>query len=370
MKLPKEANAVIKKLQVKVDRMIEQIGSGSPHCTDANGIYDNKKADCWTSGFWPGLLWIMYDVTGEERYKDVAWSWDEQIEQLFIQPTDELHHDVGFQFLCTAVIKNKITGDADALRRGLEAANFLAGRFNPAGNFIRAWNWDKHGWAIIDCMMNISLLFWASEVSGDPRFKHIAVRHADTAMQRFIRQDGSVKHIVSFDPESGEYIEAFAGQGFHADSAWSRGAAWAIYGFANTYRYTQDERYLNVAKRTAHYFLASLPEDHVPYWDFRLPTQEGEPRDSSAGAIAASGLLEIADLVPPSEQWLYAHSAVRILTSLTENYSALDSTDYQGILKEGTGNRPKNHYNTSVIYGDYYYVEAIAKLSGWSRKVF
>lgn len=363
--------SLVDRLDEKVSLLLDQFRSGqSPHGTNASGQYDDLEADCWTSGFWPGLLWIMYEMTGKERYKDEAWNWDERIESYLIRQTEQMHHDVGFQFLCTAVLKHEISGDAEARRRALAAANFLAGRYNPAGEFIRAWNWDAYGWAIIDCMMNVSLLFWASRETNDPRYKHIAVKHADTAMKYFIREDGSVHHIVCFDPEKGDFKEALGGQGFAADSSWSRGAAWALYGFAGTYRNTGDVRYLQTAKKVAHYFLASLPEDRVPYWDFRLPSIENEPRDTSAAAIAASGLIELAELVPSSEGRLYRDGAESMMKALTESYTAWDNDQYQGIISGGTGNKPKNHFNTSLIFGDYYYVEAVAKLNGWKRKIF
>ncbi|QYR24019.1 glycoside hydrolase family 88 protein [Paenibacillus sp. sptzw28] len=361
----------MKRLESKVDRMIGQIGDKCPHFAGKDGVYDNIGTDWWTTGFLPGILWVMYDMTGKEHYKEAAWHWDEVLEEWFVKPTVELHHDVGFQFLSTAVIKHMVTGDEDGLRRGLEAANFLAARFNPVGSFIRAWNEDKHGWAIIDCMLNISLLFWASRVTGDPRYKHIAVRHADTTLKYAIREDGSVNHIISFDPETGEFIEAFGGQGYSATSAWSRGTAWALHGFANAYRNTGDIRYLSVSKRIAHFFLASLPEDSVPYWDFRVESLDGEPRDSSAAAIAASGLIEIAAAVPSGEARLYAGAAERILLSLTENYGTWDKPEHEAILVGGTGNKPANSFiDGSLIYGDYYYVEAIAKLNGWKNRIY
>lgn len=214
---------VMNRLDTKVTRMIGQIGGKCPHFAGEDGKFDDIASDWWTTGFWPGMLWIMHDMTGKDHYKDAAWPWDETLEQWFVKPTVELHHDVGFQFLPTAVIKNVLTGDEDGLRRGLEAANFLAARYNPVGRFIRAWNEDKHGWVIIDCMLNISLLFWASKVTGDPRYRHIAVSHAETAMQYGVRKDGSTKHILSFDAETGAYIENFGGQGYSAESCWSRG---------------------------------------------------------------------------------------------------------------------------------------------------
>ncbi|WP_226671162.1 glycoside hydrolase family 88 protein [Metabacillus litoralis] len=360
---------LLKKLEAKVERMVDQIGDKSPHVARADGVYDDMPHAWWTSGFWPGMLWVLYDMTDNEKFKSAAMDWDEKLQKSISE--HKMDHDVGFQFLLTAVLKHEILKSESGFGIGLEASNYLAGRFNPVGKFIRAWNGDKIGWAIIDCMMNLSLLFWASRVTGDPRYKQIATLHADTILQHGIREDGSVCHILSFDPNSGEFIESIGGQGYASDSAWSRGNAWAIYGFANTYRHTGDSRYLQAAKRVAHHFIAGLPYDYVPYWDFRLNSIENEPRDSSAASIAASGLLEIADMVPSNEKQLYANAATKILTSLTENYGTWDQPEHQGILVGGTGNKPVDeNINVSLIYGDYYYVEAIAKLNGWKRRIF
>jgi unsaturated chondroitin disaccharide hydrolase len=359
-------------IKSKADQMLAAIGDKSPHVAGANGIYDDMRIDWWTSGFWPGILWIVYDMTGDEKYKEAAWNWDERLSERFLE-NNYFDHDVGFHFLPTAVIKYKLTGDADAARRALFAANFLAGRFNTKGGFIRAWNGDMLGWSIIDTMMNLSLLFWASEESGDPRFSHIAKAHADMVMKQFVREDGSVHHIIRFDPETGERAEAIGGQGAAPDSAWSRGAAWALYGLTNTYRYTEDPSYLDAAQRVANFFISSLPEDSVPHWDFRAEPDEGEeiPRDSSAGAIAASGLLELADVLPDPEGRLYATVAKRILSSLRDHYGTWDLPEHEGMLLEGTGHKPAGqNVNVSLIYGDYFYVEASAKLNGWKHRIF
>lgn len=362
---------LLERLQPKVDRMIAEIGGNCPHVAKEDGIYDNLPTDAWTSGFWPGLLWLMHEATGLEHYKTSAWDWDQKLAKRLAEPTEDMHHDVGFQFLPTAVIKYRLTGDREARRIGLNAANYLAGRFNPAGNFIRAWNGDNVGWAIVDCLMNLSLLFWASLESGDPRFKHIAIRHADMSLRHALRPDGSVNHIVSFDPETGEFIEALGGQGYGPESGWSRGTSWAVYGFANAYKYTGDVRYLDAAKRTAYFFVSQLPEDHVPHWDFRTGGREGEPRDSSAGAIAASGMLEIARHVPEAEREWFQSRAEEILRSLTNHCCTWDLPGHQAILLHGTGFKPAGfNIDVSLIYGDYFYVEAIAKLAGWQGQVF
>lgn len=358
-------------LQVKVDRMIAQLGDKSPHVAKEDGVYDDMRIDWWTSGFWPGILWILYDMTGKEHYKEAAWRWDEKLEQASVR-NNNFHHDVGFQYLPTAVIKHKLTGDSDGLRRGLQAANFLAGRFNLNGSFLRAWNQDKIGWSIVDSTMNLSILFWAAEMTGDPRFEQIGRAHADTVVDKFIREDGSVNHILSFDPKTGELIESLGGQGAGPLSAWSRGASWALHGLANVYRYTGEVRYLRAAQRVANYFLACLPEDDVAHWDFRAAESlDDEPRDTSAATCAASGLIELAEFLPVIEGNVYRRAAERMLLSLTQKYGTWDQPEHQAILLEGTGNKPAGqNVNVSLIYGDYYYVESIAKLLGWKQRIF
>lgn len=370
-----------KALEKKVERMIEQLGDKSPHVAPLDtGRYDSMSVDWWTSGFWPGMLWIMYDMTGKEAFKQAAWSWDEKLERKKLED-NRFHHDVGFQYLPTAVIKYKLTGDHDARRRGLAAANDLAGRFNLAGSFLRAWNtpnereawnYDNIGWAIVDSSLNLSLLFWASEQLKDPRFAHIAKAHADTVVRDFIRDDGSVCHIVSYDPMTGEKLGSIGGQGAGPDSAWSRGAAWALHGMANTHRYTGEVKYLCAAQKVAHYFLAMLQDDPVPYWDFRAAEyMSDEPRDTSAASCAASGLLEIADALSAIEGEPYRQAAKRILHALTQQYGTWDRPEHEAILIGGTGHKPANaNINVSLIYGDYYYVEALAKLNGWKHRIF
>lgn len=363
------------KLDAKVKRMITLIGDKSPHVAGADGKYDDNAHDWWTSGFWPGLLWVMYDYTGDEVYKAAAWDWDHKLNLCFEDYPVELHHDVGFQFLPTAVCKYEWTGDQEALRIGLKAANFLMGRYNAAGEFIRAWNVedgvDYRGWAIIDCLMNIPLLTWATKTTGDPRYQHVAMKHTDTFLKYGIRDDGSSCHVLSFNPQTGEFIEQIGGQGYSPTSAWSRGNAWALYGLSLAYRHFGDHKYLTAAKRVAHHFITALPDDSIPYWDFRLPTLEGEPRDSSAAAIAASGLMELAEHLDEHEKRIYLSAAERMLYALSEHYATWDQPGHEAILIGGTGHKPANsNINVSLIYGDYYFVEAFAKLNGWKNRIF
>lgn len=358
-------------LLLKTEKMIGQIGDKSPHVAKADGIYDDMRYDWWTSGFWPGILWVMYEMSGNEKYKDAAWGWDEKLEQKMVQ-ANNFHHDVGFQFLPSAIVKYKLTGDEDAKRRGLFAANFLAGRFNLAGQFLRAWNQEKIGWSIVDSSLNLSILFWAAQEIADPRFDHIGKAHANTIVNYFIREDGSVNHIVNFDPQTGEFIESLGGQGAGPHSSWSRGQAWALHGMANTYRFTGDKKYLYAAQRVANYFLACLPDDHVPHWDFRVAVSlDGIPRDTSAATCAASGMLELAELLSPLEGAVYRRGAENILLSLSKHYATWDQPDHEAILIAGTGHFPNGeNIDVSLIYGDYYFVESIAKLRGWKTRIF
>ncbi|UUZ96711.1 glycoside hydrolase family 88 protein [Paenibacillus sp. P25] len=352
----------------KVERTSQRIGAQFPHAS-VNGSYVLEPASWWTAGFWPGLLWSLYRETKNEEFKIVAEQCELQLDQV-IADYYKLDHDIGFMWTLTSIARYKPLQAEDAKRRGSLAANLLAARFNVKGGFIRAWNpWregeDNAGWAIIDCLMNLPLLYWASEVSGDPRYKHVAVEHADTVLEHFIRPDGSVYHIVRFDAHTGQRIEALGGQGFAPESAWSRGAAWAIYGMALSYRYTGEERYLQAAKRVAHFFIAQLPEDHVPVWDFRLPPGITPYRDSSAGACAACGLLLIADLVDPVEATVYRQKAEAMLHSLYTNYGAWDNPQEEGLILHGTSHYPEGrNVDVPLIYGDYFFVEGLSRLMG------
>jgi unsaturated chondroitin disaccharide hydrolase len=353
----------------KVQRNAAVIGANFPFYS-MNGTYQFSKPSNWTSGFWPGLLWLVHEQTGDTMCKLQAEACEEQLDNVLHQ-FYELSHDMGFMWTLSSLANYKLTGNSESKRRALTAASHLAGRFNSRIGIIRAQN-DRDdvpgsnvGATIIDCLMNLPLLYWASETTGDPRFRHVAINHTDTVLERLVRSDGSVAHVCSYDPEDGQFIELKAGQGYAADSAWSRGAAWALYGLTLGYAYTGKEVYLNGAKRVAHFFMSSLPKDKLPYWDFRLPVYDGAARDSSAASIAASGLAELARFVSASESVLYQQSAVQLVESLYESCGTWNDEEEQGLLLHATGNYPAGkEINVPIIYGDYYFAEAVYKLSG------
>ena len=309
------AEEVLEKVKEKMVWVSEKNKDIIPYTTDANGNYDDRSSEekewnhddglnWWTNGFWGGIMWLLYQDTQEEKYAQIARVSEQKMEKCF-ESYFGLHHDVGFMFLPTAVADYRLTGHEDSKRIAMHAANLLAGRFNPVGKFIRAWNQvpgsDTRGWAIIDCMFNICLLYWASEESADPRFRQIAMMHADTVMENFIRPDGSVCHIVEFDPETGVMVKSHGGQGYAEGSSWTRGQGWALYGFANSYTHTGKQEYLDTAKKVAHYCIANIPENGIIPVDFRQPTQPAW-EDSCGACIIAGGLLEVAKHVPELEK--------------------------------------------------------------------
>ncbi|MBO7662785.1 MAG: glycoside hydrolase family 88 protein, partial [Clostridia bacterium] len=255
----------------------------------------------------------------------------------------------------------KLTGDPQARTDTMHAASLLMGRLNPAG-FIRAWNQPSQaGFAIIDCLMNLSLLFWASRETGDPRFRNAAVIHADTALREFLRPDGSVSHIIEFDPADGKRVREHAGQGCALGSSWSRGQAWGLYGFTLAFLNTGEERYLKAAQRIAAYFVSHIRPDGLTDSDFCQPPEE-ERIDNMAGAIAACGLLELAR-TDGEKRW--KESAEKLINGLLDHCA--DWTQERcGILTHCTASYHDDGAgrHTNITYGDYFLTEALAKLNG------
>ncbi|MDD3428481.1 MAG: glycoside hydrolase family 88 protein, partial [Oscillospiraceae bacterium] len=266
------AQHVFEKLDLKLQAECNRMGDKIPYIAQ-NGQYiqdmRQENLSWWTNGFWAGMLWQMYHATQNAVYQQQAQKTEIEFDTA-LQNFEGLHHDVGFMWLHSAVADYRLTQNPQSRVRGLHAATLLAGRYNPIGKFIRAWNGDKVGWMIIDCLMNLPLLYWAQSQTQDNRFGYIAQQHADTAMRVLLREDGSCNHIAVFNPESGEVEELPAGQGYAEGSAWSRGQAWAIYGFALSALHTGKEAYLSAAKKAAHYFIANIAQTNwVSLVDFR-----------------------------------------------------------------------------------------------------
>ena len=314
----------------------------------------------WTGGFWPGLMWQLYVQTKDEQFKTEALRTEDML-TAELRAFRYLNHDVGFMYLLSSGAHDKLIGDEQAALDTLHAANLLMGRYSPVG-YIRAWN-EKHkmGYAIIDCMMNLSLLFRASRMTEDPRFEKVARLHADMTMREFIRENGSVAHIVEFDPATGARIGEVAGQGYALGSSWSRGQAWGLYGFTLAYMNTKDERYLETAERIAKYFIANIREDGLTDCDFRQ-SKDVYRLDNIAGACAACGFLELHKLTGRAE---YRAAAEKLLDGLIDHCCDFGDT-YCGILTHCTAAYHDDNVgtHTNITYGDYFFVEALCKLKG------
>jgi len=340
--------------------------------TAVNGVHDDRhkvEPEWWTNGFWPGMMWILYAQTKNEQYMKAAINAENKLRDVFTLKTDCMNHDCGFMWDISSGVHYRLTKDAQAKRDALLASYFLMGRFNVEGGYIRAWdNWegfseDHTGWTIIDCMMNLPLLYRATEITGDDRFKAVAKIHAERTIKNHIREDGSVRHIVEQNPKNGEYVNDFGGQGYEKGSSWSRGQAWALYGFVLSYIHTKEEKYLDTAKRIANYFISCLNDEEgfLPLCDFRSP-KEPVIYDSTAGACAACGLIEIASCVENYEKDLYLNAAIKLLKAMTEKFTDF-SEETDALLYYGTeAYHSEKGRHIPIIYGDYFYVEAVYKL--------
>lgn len=360
-------NHMLEKCNLKISNTVDRTGNFIPYIAKPYECYQKNYAkedlSWWTNGFWSGIMWMLYDQTKDEKYSEVAKFTEEQFDFLFESRFPALHHDVGFMWMHTALASYRRTEDLQSKRRALHAANTLAARYNPNGEFIVAWNWEN-GWMIVDSLMNIPILFWASEEWGDPRYKSIAIKHLDTALNFITREDGSANHISSFDPVSGEFIESHGGQGYGHGSTWSRGLSWVVYGMTLAYKYTQEQKYLDAAKKAANYFITnSLQHDYIAPIDFMSPL---EPfySDTTASCIVASALVDLSEFVCPQEADNYLYVCEKIISKIDSDYCNYDITS-DGILQGGAeryrdDNDPQG---VNIVYGDFFLIEALMKLT-------
>lgn len=334
-----------------------------PRSTNPDGTLHTRTANNWVSGFFPGSLWYMYEYSKDEKFKDAAIKWTEAVSE---QQHNRGTHDVGFIINCSYGNGRRLTGNEAYGAVIIKTAESLLTRYTEKVGCTKSWDWSDT-WkfpVIIDNMMNMELLFEASKLSGDPSFKNAAIDHANTTMLNHYRSDFSSFHVVDYDPETGEVLEKVTHQGYSPESTWARGQAWGLYGFVLCYRETQDETYLNQAKRIASFIMnhPRTPEDLIPYWDYDVPGIPNEPRDASAAAIMASALLELSTLTEDQTNDYFLH-AEKILESLSSNtYLASPGTNNNFLLKHCTGHKPADsEVDGPLIYGDYYFLEALLR---------
>ncbi|WP_017257285.1 glycoside hydrolase family 88 protein [Pedobacter arcticus] len=334
-----------------------------PHSLLSNGKLRYYQIDEWTGGFWPGSLWNMYAYTKDPQWKDAALKWTNSLEA---NQYNTKHHDIGFMMYCSYGNALKFDNNPKYQQILVQSAKSLTQRYSPIVGSIQSWNTRKSKgdinlWeyaVIMDNMMNLELLFYASKVTGDPLYKGIAIKHAEKTMQNHLRKDYSSYHVVNYDPKTGKVLHQQTLQGFSDQSTWARGQAWGIYGFTTVFRETKQKRFLNTAIKMADFYLdhPNLPTDKIPYWDFNVgqkgfnpdwnfePAQfKDTPRDASAAAITRSALLELSTFVKGSKKQKYYNAAVAMLKSLSSDaYLNTDGENPYFLLKHSTGNLPSN----------------------------
>lgn len=358
------------KLEKKLTKTAVKSRNKLPY-TSINGMHDNKTEtdpNWWTNGFWGGMMWLMYLATGNPEFKKTA----EQSEVLLdeaLKKFKKMNHDVGFMWHLVSGANYRITGNEASCIRNLYAAAFLSSRYNVDGDFIHAWNGiERMGYSIIDCLMNLSILYWASDETGDPSFRKIAMRHMDMALRDHIRPDGSINHIVNHELDKVGVKNIPLGQGYSETSCWSRGLAWAVYGSVISYIHTDKKEYLSAAKKTADYFIEHCRKtDYLPLIDFMAP-ETPVYYDSTAGVCAACGMLEIAKCVSEEEGLRYTQEAINILKACDEKCCNYEE-DEDAIVFMGSERYPLKGINRKgvhipIIYGDFFFLEAIFKLKG------
>jgi unsaturated chondroitin disaccharide hydrolase len=323
----------------------------------------------WTSSFWTGMLWLAYEATGEKIFRETASYQLADYRSRLDEHIEVETHDLGFLYTLSAVAQWKLTADHAAREAALKAADLLLVRYHEKAGIIQAWgdlnDSGQRGRAIIDCAMNLPLLHWASGETGNPHYAEAATRHIARANEHMIRQDWSSFHTFHFDPATGAALRGTTAQGHSDSSCWARGQAWGIYGNSLSHRYTRDKAQLEAGRGLARYFLNRLPEDLVSYWDLSF-TSGGEERDSSAAAIAACGLLDLSAQLPLSDpdRRPFENAALRILESLATLYTSAADPKSNGILLHAVYSKPAKHgVDECCIWGDYFYVEALLRLT-------
>ena len=366
------------------ERALRIIGEVLPEFTekfpDSNsiqGFYKPTENVEWTTGFWTGVLWLAYEYTKDDKYRKAAEVQVDSFLHRIKEKIDVNHHDMGFLFSLSCVAAYKLTGSENGKKAAVLAADQLASRYRQTGQFLQAWgdvDNPKEYRLIIDCLLNLPILYWASEVTGDPTYAEKAVNHIHTAMKCVLREDNSTYHTHFIDMETGEPTVGVTHQGNRDGSAWARGQAWGIYGIALSYRYTKEESYKDLFYRVTDYFIEHLPEDLVPYWDFDFDTGSSEPRDSSASAIAICGMLEMIPHLDKEKAEFYKEASDRMLHALIKECANKDTSESNGLLLHGTyardtqfntcKNRGVDECNT---WGDYFYMEALMRtLRTWN----
>lgn len=351
----------------QIDANMEYFKDKFPSSATKNNEYGIIENIEWTDGFWTGLLWLAYEYTGDEKYRELA---DKNVASFKnrVEKDIELdHHDLGFLYSLATVSGYKLTDSEDAREASIKAANKLISRYQEKGEFIQAWGElgsKDHYRFIIDCLLNIPLLYWASDETGDAKYRNIANKHFVTSCNNVIRDDASAFHTFYMDNETGKPLRGVTRQGYSDDSAWARGQAWGVYGIPLNYRYTRNESCFNLYEGMTNYFLNRLPKDNVCYWDLIFNDGDDHSKDSSAAAIAVCGMHEMNKYLPEVDEnkEVYKYAMHNILRSLIENYMNPEIEPGKPVLLHGVYSwHSGKGVDEGNIWGDYFFLEALIR---------
>lgn len=359
--------------QYAVDKIKENQAEFSylvPPAASKNLVYVPEGNTDWTSSFWIGQLFLAKELTGSNDFNEVINHQLESFQHRLDQKIGLETHDIGFLYSLSAVADYRLNKRETSKKMAIAAADLLMTRFNDKAGIIQAWgdlnDPEQQGRMIIDCLMNLPLLYFASDETGDSKYKNAAYRHAKQTQKYIVRDNYTTYHTYYFDVNTGEAKYGKTQQGYSDESCWARGQAWGIYGFTLSYLHTGDRTFLETAKNVSDYFISKLPKDKVCYWDLIFDDNSGEEKDSSAAVIAACGLLELAKHLPLTDEKkaFYEKTALEIMESLAAHYTTINKPESNGILLEGVYDKKTNNgVNECMSWGDYYYVEALTRLN-------
>lgn len=351
----------------KIDRNIEIFGENFPTPATKNNTYDVMDNTEWTNGFWTGILWLAYEYTKDNKYKELAEKNVESFYNRIVKNIEVSHHDLGFLYIPSCVSAYKLTDNQMAYDAAVMAADALIKRYQEKGEFIQAWG--ELGAAdnyrlIVDCLLNIPLLYWATEVTGEEKYKEIAKKHFRTTIANAVRDNASAYHTFYFNPENGEPVGGKTRQGYSDDSSWARGQAWIMYGIALNYFHDMSEENINIFEAVSNYFINRLPEDFVCYWDLIFNDGSGQSRDSSSAAIAVCGLNLMDKFLPETNEMknVYRYAQHAMLGSLIKNYTDELTDGATALINHGVYSwHSGKGVDEGNIWGDYFYMEALIR---------
>lgn len=362
----------------KLENNIRKNGIGFPDVCSKNYRYVYGENDNWECGMYTGCIWLAYEITGDKFFRDIAEKQLASFKRRIDEKIGMDDHDVGFVYSPSCVAAYKLTGNEQARQYALDAVKyFYEHSYSKEGKFIirlhKMWNEGAGCRTMMDSLMNAPLLFWAAKETGNEEYYNAAVEHNKTTMKYLVRDDASTFHHYQFDPQTAKPVKGLTFQGYSDDSCWSRGHSWGVYGFPIAYTYCKDEELIKTHKAVTYYMLNTLPNDNITYWDYVFTQGSDEPRDSSAGAISVCGMLEMSKHIPDDveDKNIFTNASAQMMDALIDKCTGEKEYEYDGLICHVTHAKPFGFaIDECAVYGDYFYMEALARYLNPNRKMY